>query len=509
MALKLVTAGEMRRIDAEAIQARGIPALELMERAGAAIARHILTHYDPRRIGIVAGKGNNAADGLVIARHLAEAGREVRVVLLTGANNLGELGKTNYERLPAGVLVLEHNQAPSMTETLADCDLLVDAILGTGITGAPRGSLGEAIAVMNGLPAPIVAVDIPSGLNSNTGLAEGACILADSTVTLGLPKIGMMAGIGPNSCGVLVIEDIGFPVDLLEGADSRTFLLEMRDATAALPGRPIDGHKGTFGSLLVLAGSVGMSGAAYLTIQTALRSGCGMVLAGLPGRVADLLEAELVEAIKIRASEPDGERLTYQSWDRLEAALERVDAIALGPGIGAHEDTARLVDEVVCQDLPMVVDADGLNCLGRKVQYLIKRSAPTVLTPHPGEMGRLLGISTAEIQQDRVATACRLAADSGAVVLLKGARTVIAEPGGRAFINPTGNNGMGKGGSGDVLTGLIGGLLAQGCGALDAACAGAYLHGLAGDLAAERLGMRGMTARDILSAIPEALLACE
>jgi NAD(P)H-hydrate epimerase len=319
----------------------------------------------------------------------------------------------------------------------------------------------------------------------------------------------MVRGDGPRLCGEITVADIGFPEDLTQSADLRIHLLEFLDAADALPARPPDGHKGFFGSLLVIAGGRGMSGAAYLTTATALRSGCGMVYAAFPARVVEALESRLVEAVKIPLPEGGGGHLTYESWETLEAALQKVDAVALGPGIGTHHDTVRLVDEIVCQDLPMIIDADGLNCLGGKAQYLTRRGAPTILTPHPGEMARLTGLPVAEIQKNRIEVAQQLAADARAVVVLKGAKTVVADPGGRAYINPTGNSGMAKGGSGDVLTGLIGGLLAQGCSALNAACAGVYLHGMAGDCARDVLGERGMTAQDIMGWMPRVLKRCD
>jgi len=326
---------------------------------------------------------------------------------------------------------------------------------------------------------------------------------------MGLPKIGMILGEGPELCGDIAVAHIGFPEDLTDSPDLKVHLLDQGDVYDALPARPFDGHKGTFGSLLVIAGSVGMSGAAFLTTAAALRSGCGLVYGAFPEKVAAALAAHVVEAIKVPIPGGGGEHLTHASWDALEVPLERASAIALGPGIGTRSDTARLVDEIVCQNLPIVIDADALNCLADKALYLTERSAPTVLTPHPGEMGRLLGISAAEVQADRLGASRKLATDAEVVVLLKGAQTVIAHPDGRVFINPTGNDGMAKGGSGDVLTGLIGGLLAQGCTALDAACCGAFLHGLAGDFAREELGRRGMMARDILDQVPDAFRVCE
>jgi ADP-dependent NAD(P)H-hydrate dehydratase / NAD(P)H-hydrate epimerase len=504
-AMKLVTAEEMRRIDTATIQERNVTGLELMERAGEAAAETILSEYEPHCVGVVTGKGNNAGDGLVVARVLAQRDVRVRVLTLIEPQNLSDAGRANFERLPEGVEILDRHSVPLMATAFEGCDVIVDAILGTGITGPVRGTFGEAIAVMNSLDIPVVAIDIPSGLNADTGLAEGACVIADLTVTMGLPKRGLVLGQGPEFCGQVVVADIGFPEDLLQDPNLKLHALDEDDVSENLPDRPFDGHKGTFGSLLVVAGQIGMSGAAYLTTATALRSGCGLVYAAFPGDISHVLAGQLVEAIKIPIPGGSGHFLTHDSWDAFEPYFVKADAIALGPGIGTRPETARLVDEMVCLDIPMVIDADGLNCLGTKAQYLGKRPAPTIVTPHPGEMGRLLGIPTDEVQENRIEMASRLAQDAQVVVVLKGPRTLVAAPDGRVFVNTTGNNGMAKGGSGDVLTGLIGGLLAQGCSALGAACAGVYLHGLAGDLARDEMGVRGMTAGDILRMIPEAL----
>ena len=506
MSLKLVTNEKMRAIDKTTIQERGVPNLELMERAGQAVAEAVLDHYMPKSVGIVCGKGNNAGDGLVAARLLANDGVEVRVLLLTEGYNLSEAGRANFERLPEAVHQVDRHHVPKMAEVFAECDVILDAILGTGTEGPVRGTCGEAIAVMNSLNIPIVAIDIPSGLTADTGLIDGPCIIADSTVTIGLPKRGLVLGEGSQYAGHLVVANVGFPEDLTRSSELKLHLLEKSDIAAALPPRPFNAHKGTFGSLLIIAGQAGMDGAARLTACAALRSGCGMVYGAFPAEVAQALAGILIETIKIALPGGGGKYLTHDSWDTIAPHLEKCDAIALGPGIGTRHETSRLVDELVCQDIPMVIDADALNCLVTRAVCLAKRSSPAVLTPHPGEMARIIGATTEEVQADRVGVASKFAVDAAAVVVLKGAQTVIAAPDGRVFINPTGNSGLAKGGAGDLLTGLIGGLLAQGCTALDAACAGAYLHGLCADLAIPELTERAMLPSDLLHYLPEAFL---
>jgi NAD(P)H-hydrate epimerase len=444
----------------------------------------------------------------VIARLLKEKGVDVVLIMLTAGGNLSESGRCNFERLPEGIVLLDRHSVEGMEKIFEGCDVLVDAILGTGLEGAARGCFGEAIAAMNALEQDVISVDIPSGLNSSTGEAEGACIVASETITIGLPKQGMIQGVGPQVCGRVVVADIGFPKDLIESRDLAKHLVTLDDVKRGLPIRPYDGHKGFFGSLLVLAGSLGMSGAAYLTTACALRSGCGMVYGAFPRDVQNSIEGMLIESVKVSLS-GKGQTLSYENWVEIEPWLEKATAIAVGPGIGTSEETVRLVDELVCVEKPLVIDADALNCLKEKVLYLTKRNAPTVLTPHPGEIARILGKSVQEVQDSRFETAKYLAQESQTVVLLKGAYTVIADPEGRLYVNPTGNAGMAKGGSGDVLTGLIGGLLAQGCSGLQAAMIGAYIHGMAGDLAQKRKGERGMTARDVLEHVPEAFQLCE
>ncbi|HBF35158.1 TPA: bifunctional ADP-dependent NAD(P)H-hydrate dehydratase/NAD(P)H-hydrate epimerase [Candidatus Sumerlaeota bacterium] len=509
MSLKLVTNEEMRAIDKITIQERGVPNLDLMERAGQAVTKTVVSHYMPQAVAIVCGKGNNAGDGLVAARLLSNEGIEVRVLLLTEGYNLSEAGRANFERLPASVQQIDRQQVPKMPELFAGCDVIIDAILGTGTEGPVRGTCGEAIAIMNSLDIPIVAIDIPSGLNADTGLIDGPCIIADTTVTIGLPKRGLVLGEGSQYAGHLVVADIGFPEDLMRNPEIKLHLLDKSDVAAALPPRSFAAHKGTFGALLVIAGQDGMSGAAYLTSASALRSGCGMVYGAFPAEVAHALAPVLMEAVKIPLPGASGKYLTQESWDRLAPHLEKCDALALGPGIGTHHETSRLVDELVCQDIPMIIDADALNCLGTRAVCLAKRNSPIVMTPHPGEMARMIDAPVAEVQADRIGIASKFAVDAGVVLVLKGAQTVIAAPDGRVFINPTGNTGLAKGGSGDLLTGLIGGLLAQGCTGLDAACAGVYLHGFCADIASRELSERSMLATDLLHYISEAFLEVE
>jgi len=513
--MRVVTALEMREIDRIAIQERGIPGLTLMENAGKAVADEIMDCFAPRRVAVVTGKGNNAGDGFVVARLLAEQGVKVIVCLLAPGSELKGDALANFKRLPERVQKIDIASADALAEQLsAPFDCVVDAILGTGVKGAVTGLFGQCIEAINACAAPVVAVDIPTGLPAD-GVAAGEgfagpVVRAALTVTLGLPKLGMVI---PPTCAFiseLVIADIGFPADLIGGGRHPINLITAGEVAASLPARPFDGHKGTFGSALVIAGSRGMTGAAVLAGQGAQRSGTGLVFVACPEKLEPVIAALLVEPLKLPVESEDGWRFDLKSLDGLLAAAEKMDAVALGPGIGQIKAT-RALAAALCRDIdkPMVIDADGLNCLADQPEAVRERRAPTVLTPHPGEMARLLGVSTKEVQAGRMETARRAAKQFNCVVALKGAQTVVALPTGEVHINPTGNPGMAKGGSGDVLTGLIAGLLAQGMSAGDAARAGVFLHGLAGDIAAEESHPRAITALDVAHALGPAFAEIE
>ncbi len=336
MSYNIVTAKQMQKIDQTTIEQHGVSGLELMERAGEQITDIILHEFEPEAVGIVTGKGNNAGDGLVVARLLAAEGVKVKLIMTTQGENLSASGQENFKKLPKNVDVYDRLKVPEMLDIFMECGVVVDALLGTGIEGAPRGVIGEAISVMNHLPIPIVAVDIPSGLNTDTGEAEGACIIAETTVTMGLPKRGMLLGVGPDVCGELEVVDIGFPDELTENPECQEHLLHFSDIAMMLPQRPQGGHKGTFGTLLVIAGSLGYEGAAWLTTAAGLRSGTGLVFGAYPTKVADIISADLVEAIKVRLAGHDGEYLTHACWKGIEPHFEKATAVVLGPGIGAR-----------------------------------------------------------------------------------------------------------------------------------------------------------------------------
>lgn len=507
--MQLVTAAEMRELDKRAIEEYGIPGLILMENAGrqvAEAAREMLGGAGGKKVIVFAGKGNNGGDGLVAARHLLNAGAAVKVFLLAGAEEMTGDALTNLKiwrkmGQPAETAVRE-----DLPELLEDCDLIVDAIFGTGFRGTPREPAAGVINAINGSRKPVLAVDVPSGLEADTGLARGPCVRAARTVTFALPKLGLVQEPGASYAGRLHVADISIPSFLLKGENFKRFLLSREMVGGWLPPRSRTAHKGECGRVLVVAGSRGMTGAACLAAEGAARAGAGLVTLAVPEGVQDLVAARLTEIITVGLPATTRQTLSREACADMLALAERADVLALGPGITTHPETVACVRSLLpALNIPCVLDADGLNCFAGRTDIFGLLSSPLVVTPHPGELARLTGQPTGAIQQDRVGAAERAAGEWGAVVLLKGAATVIASPEGRVYINPTGNPGMATGGSGDVLTGVVAGLLAQGLDALRSAAAGAFLHGLAGDLAARRKGLRGLLAGDILSFLPEAL----
>ncbi len=509
--MKLVTTAEMRELDRRAIEEVGIPSLVLMENAGRTTYA-ILRREFPELAGpvaILAGRGNNGGDGLVVARYLAQSGIPVAVFLTAARDQVRGDARTNLEitaRLGIEVIeVKEEKDLNPLAHRLAKSALMVDALLGTGLNSEVRGLMAGVIEEINRLRPPVLAVDIPSGLCADTGQPLGAAVKAQVTVTYGWPKIGQILPPGRDYTGRLWQVDISIPPALAENvAGALTEAAEMR---ALLPPRSFASNKGTYGHLVVLAGSEGKTGAAALTSEGALRSGAGLVTLGIAASLNDILEVKITEAMTLPLPEAAGARaLGMQALEPLQNFLEDKTAAALGPGLGTHPETRELVRHLA-QDLPLplVIDADGVNALAGHPDLLKTAAGPRLLTPHPGEMARFLGTTVPQVQSDRLKTAREAARQTGAVMVLKGARTVVADPEGRVSINSTGNPALASGGTGDVLTGLIGGFLAQKLSPWDAARLGVYLHGLAADYWAAAHSSRGLIAADLLRVFPEVL----
>lgn len=511
--MRVVTASQMRELDRRAIEEFGIPSLLLMENAGLQAALEMersFPHLRRSRVAVVCGRGNNGGDGFVVARHLFDRGTTVEVFLLAKRSDVKGDARTNFEIVQRlGISIREVTTSQDLQasrEVIERADLIVDALLGTGTTGAAKGLIAEAIDLLNGTGRPIVALDIPSGLNSDEGTIPGPSISATLTVSFALPKRGIILFPSASRAGRVAVVDIGLPRQLLCDPSLEVSLLDREDAAQALPCRDPNAHKGTYGHVLVLAGSPGKTGAAAMCSLSALRIGAGLVTLALPEGLNNAMEAKLTEVMTEPLPETRERTVSVAALEKVLALLEGKRALAIGPGLSTHPETSELVRELVgAVKVPMVVDADGINALAPKLETLAKAAAPLILTPHPGELARLLSISREEVVHHRIPVVQKVARDFSLYLVLKGARTLVADPEGRVAINMTGNPGMATGGTGDVLTGLIAGLLAQGVDPGLAARAGVYLHGLAGDLAAEAVGQEAMLASDLMAHLPDAI----
>ena len=485
---------------------RGVSAADLMERAGRAVARaavEVAGGIYGRRAVVVCGKGNNGGDGFVAARHLAREGMRVDVVVVEAAATGAHAAGTNRARLAEQGLTAREWLASRDERSLARADVAVDALFGTGFRGEPEGVWQEAIDALNAARAPVVAADIPSGVDGRTGAVGGSAVWADLTVAFSAAKVGSVLLPGAERSGTVRVVDIGSPEDLLEPGIG---LVEPIDVASALPMRSMQGHKRSSGVLLVVAGSRRMTGAPALIARAAARVGAGLVIVACPRDALPAVQAHTTEAVFLPLAPTHEGTVALAALDALLEAARDADAVAVGPGLTTDDETARLVRALVARcPTPLVVDADGLNAFRGDTEELRRRDAEAVLTPHDGEFERLMGRSVADVG-DRIDAARALAGASDAVTLLKGTRTVIAPTEGLTRVNPTGTPALATAGTGDVLTGMVGGLLARGTGTLDAATAGAFLHGVAGRIAGRELG-EGTLAGDVIERIPEAVAA--
>jgi NAD(P)H-hydrate epimerase len=510
-----MTADEMRRADRRTIEEVGLPGVVLMENAGAAVARVVEERFPrARRVAVLCGRGNNGGDGFVVARRLG--GRAEALVLGPEEGVEGDARTHLLACRRSGGRVTVVPDAEAWTRTLPrldEAELIVDAVLGTGLRSAPSGLAAEAIRAIGRRydgGVPVVAVDLPSGLSSDAGVVDWPTARATVTVTFAAPKRGHVLPPACHLVGDLVVAQIGIDAQSLAAGSPSLFLLEDEDAAGAFPLRRRDAHKGDFGHLLIVAGSVGKTGAAVLAAGGALRAGAGLVTVATPEPCLGFVAAARPEAMTEPLPATGRGGLAEGGLARLLALARERDAVVLGPGLGQDPETRALVRAFVREcPVPIAIDADGLNALAAAAGEAsglaaLRRETPTVLTPHPGEMARLVGARTSEVQRDRPGRAVALARETGAVVVLKGERTLVGEPSGRAAVTAAGNPGMATGGTGDVLAGVVGSLLAR-HGALLAATAAVVVHGRAGDLAARARGEEGMTAGDVVEALPEAI----
>jgi NAD(P)H-hydrate epimerase len=508
----VVTAAQMREIDRLTIHKYGVPSLTLMERAGEAVTRTILTRFAPnakKGVLVIAGKGNNGGDGLVVARLLQKKRLPCEVALLARKHELSNDAGHNlraYLKAKGKLTEIAAADFALLQKRIAKSGLVVDAIFGTGLNNEVRGLYAEAITQLNGAGLPVLAVDIPSGLHGDKGIALGVAVKAAMTVALAFPKRGEVIYPGVGYCGELVVADIGIDARAVAEVAPAIELLDRATVGRLVPRRAPDTHKGTYGHVLAIAGSRGKTGAAILACRAAMRTGAGLTTLAAPRSLNNIFAAALIEVMTELLPGNDAEELEPLSDDDWHRLLQGKDSVLFGPGIGVNDATRRILRWLLRNlDRPWVIDADGLNNLALELDRLRHAKFPPVITPHPGEMGRLIGRKAAEVNANRVEIARAFAVEQRCYTVLKGARTVMATPEGNVFINPSGNPGMASGGMGDALAGMLAALLGQGLTPQDAMKLGVYTHGFVGDRVAEARGEIGLIASDVIDSLPEGL----
>ena len=507
--MKIVTAAEMREIDRITSERFGVPSLTLMENAGTAVADYVTSHFpDAQRIGVICGKGNNGGDGFVAARKLHEAGRDVRVLLVADPSELRGDAATNFAQLPSSATAARTHEELTgpRSQPVFGSDVLLDAILGTGFRPPVSDLYAEAIELLNKSSVPVVAVDIPSGADADAmGEQPGTVARADAVVTFTAPRPAHM--FGSLSHAPVLIAPIGSPDEAVVSSLQMN-LITPQDIAPLIGARPPDSNKGSFGHVLVVGGSTGKAGAAAMAGIAVLRSGAGLSTVGTPKSVLPIVAGFHPELMTepLEETEIGSISLRALGYGHIDALVKGKTVLAIGPGISRHNETAEFVRTVVKKfETPMVLDADGLNAFEGKSSLLNAKDRTLVITPHPGEMARLTGMTIAAVQKDRLNVARNFAREHQVIVVLKGHRTLILAPDGTAWVNTTGNPGMATGGTGDILTGMVSGFVAQHPhDALQAVVAAVYLHGLAGDVAREIKGEHSLIATDLLDSLPEA-----
>ncbi|MGE5894021.1 MAG: NAD(P)H-hydrate dehydratase [bacterium] len=507
--MRVATAEEMREIDRKTIQDFGTPSLELMERAGSIVADVVMRMYRGRSITVIAGGGNNGGDGLVTARLLKKAGIDAKAFLVSDEESLSPDCRFQYRAaLENGIRVeiRKHISAGDIQDSV-----VIDALFGTGLNKPVSGPFLDIIKTVNERGSPVVSIDVPSGISADNGQVLGQAIRADLTVSFGLPKIGHLLHPGAEYAGKLIVENIGFPDELLNDPSLKHHLIERLTVRSLIPKRKPDSHKGVYGHVMVLAGSAGKTGAAFLASRACMRAGAGAVTIGVPDVLFPIFQTRVLEEMTIPLqSHESGTFSMHASQKALDFIHAKADTVLIGPGIGVSDDVIQFVKEIVIHaGKPLLIDADALNCIAVDPDILRKTSSEVVITPHPNEMKRLLGrqypdITGQEVNRRRIEIARSFAAEKKVICVLKGAPTVVASPDGSAYINSSGNPGMATAGAGDVLSGVISAFLAQGMSALNAAICGVYLHGLAGDIARDELGEYSLIAGDLIRHLPGA-----
>ncbi|MEO0072764.1 MAG: NAD(P)H-hydrate dehydratase [candidate division WOR-3 bacterium] len=513
--IPIVRNEEMRKLDLAVSKKLKVPLILLMENAGREVSECVVSVINEQRIGypkilIVCGPGNNGGDGIVCARHLLSRLKhgELLILILKAKPYVSDT-YINYQIIKE--IIKNDTRIKIVENNLKNIkkfqpNVIVDAIFGTGFTGSPKGIFRNAIELINKIPSYKIAVDIASGVNGDNGEVSDVAVRANKTVTMGLLKPGLILYPGRKYCQDIEIANLG--IDYRKLFKPNTYLLEPSDIKMILPTRPPNGHKGYFGSVLVVAGGNGYSGAACLCSLGALKVGAGIVRLAFPKSLRGIIEKKINDVIKIPLPTTDEESLSLEGYSTIISFANKSKAVAIGPGLTVNSETRRLVQKIIKNvNLPMVIDADGLNNLTKEfLETLpVRKRKNLIITPHPGEFERLVGVSVNEINQNRIEVARIWAKKLSIIIVLKGRPTVIGLPDGVVYVNPTGNSGLAKGGSGDVLTGMISGFLAQGVGLLNACLLGVYLHGLCADIGAQEKTEYSLLASDLLELIPKAI----
>ncbi len=496
----------MREIDRAATEKGAVPSIILMENAAIACVNELKKDFDieKKSVAVFCGKGNNGGDGLAIARHLYNSGVDVSIFLVNGSEFQGDAA-INFDIVKNMNI---HIDAITDTEGLdyiiRSFDIVIDAILGTGITGTVRGMAYDVIKAINENAKYILSVDVPSGINSDSGEICGVCVNADKTVTFAGYKIGMLMYPAADFVGETVVDGISIPQHIIDDENLQINVTDAEFVRSLIKPRSSNSHKGDYGKLLIIAGSEGMSGAAYMSAQAALASGAGLITLACCRSVNTALEAKTSEVMTLPLDDKDG-HISRTAISKLSAQLDRADAVLIGPGLGRSSDVAEVVRYVLKNSrVPVIVDADAINAVSEDTAILSECACDLIFTPHAAEMARLTKLDISYIQSNRIEVSREFAEENGAVLLLKGSHTVVTAPSLTQYINITGNAGMATGGSGDVLAGIVSALTARGIECTAATAAAAYIHGTAGDIAAEKYGMESMNATNILDCLPEA-----
>lgn len=497
---------EMRAVDRAATELGFVPSIILMENAALACVNELKKDFDleNKSVAIFCGKGNNGGDGLAIARHLYNLGVKVNVFLVSGNDFKGDAG-INYDIVTGmGIPVDTVTDTDGLQYIVRSFDIIVDAILGTGISGTVRGMAYEVISIINENAKYILSVDVPSGINSDSGEICGVCINASKTVTFAGYKIGMFMYPAADCTGEIVVDKISMPEIALESQNLQVNVTDNEFVRSVIPKRRNNSQKGDYGKLLIIAGSRGMTGAAYMASEAALKSGAGLITLASCECVNDILEEKTTEVMTLPLDDIDG-HIAYSAVSAILPRLDKVGAVLIGPGLGRSNDASEIVRAVLKNGrVPVIVDADAINAVAKNKSLLSECACEIVFTPHAMEMSRLTGLDIEYIEENRLEVSREFSEENGAVLLLKGHHTIVTDTALTQYINTTGNPGLASGGSGDVLAGITAALIARGAECAKAAAAAAYIHGLAGDIAAEKYGQESMSAGDVLECLPEA-----